>query len=400
MEYTKPKIHIDYKIVNGKKIKYVGKGSKWYIWFRFRNPETGEMKQFKVYNNLNRIKGISERLKTAKKIQRVLENHLAQGFSPFSEKESELNFNKEYNIIDAIDKAVEKKSKVWSASYIHQNKHQIDYLKEFLSKNKLDHLPAKSITKKHMIYLFEHISKKNLSAYSYNNYRKVYLSLTNQMMQDEIIDKNFMIGIEKLPEKAVKNESLTDEQVNKLKKYLQENDTYLLTYIQFLTYSFLRPIEITRIKIGDINLKERTIKVQTKTEKISVIYIIDKLIELIEKMDIQNYPDDYYLFSKSEKPDTWITTREKSKADFFSYRFLKVKRDLNLGDNYGIYSFRHTFIKNLYFSFLNQGLPPIDAKNKLITITRHTTIKTLDNYLRNIGAYLPEDYSKDFTIDF
>ncbi|WP_196892158.1 hypothetical protein [Aureivirga marina] len=55
-----------------------------------------------------------------------------------------------------------------------------------------------------MIYLFEEISKKNLSAYNYNNYRKIYLSLTNQMMQDEILDKNFMIGIEKLPEKPVK----------------------------------------------------------------------------------------------------------------------------------------------------------------------------------------------------
>jgi len=64
-----------------------------------------------------------------------------------------------------------------------------------------------------------------------------------------------------------------------------------------------------------------------------------------------------------------------------------------LGVDYGLYSFRHTFITKLYRDFAKTKTP-FEAKSKLMLITGHSTIGVLDKYLREIDAELPEDYSK------
>lgn len=71
-----------------------------------------------------------------------------------------------------------------------------------------------------------------------------------------------------------------------------------------------------------------------------------------------------------------------------------------LHKNHNIYSGRHTTTLDLYNSFKNQGLTDLESKHKLMTITRHKSISGLENYLRDIGASLPKDYSNDYTLNF
>ena len=42
---------------------------------------------------------------------------------------------------------------------------------------------------------------------------------------------------------------------------------------------------------------------------------------------------------------------------------------------------------------LEKGLNPFESKSILMNITGHSTINTLELYLRDIDAELPEDYS-------
>ena len=82
-----------------------------------------------------------------------------------------------------------------------------------------------------------------------------------------------------------------------------------------------------------------------------------------------------------------------NKRDYWSKRFKKVKEHFSLGEDYGLYSFRHTFITKLYRK-LREQYPPFETKSRLMLITGHTTITALDKYLRDIDAELPEDYSQ------
>ena len=81
-----------------------------------------------------------------------------------------------------------------------------------------------------------------------------------------------------------------------------------------------------------------------------------------------------------------------NKRDYWSKRFKKVKEVFGMGNEYGIYSFRHTFITKLYRE-LRKTLTPHETKSQLMLITGHTTFTALDKYLRDIDAELPADYS-------
>jgi len=83
-----------------------------------------------------------------------------------------------------------------------------------------------------------------------------------------------------------------------------------------------------------------------------------------------------------------------NKRDYFSKRFKRVVKDpFKLGADYGLYSFRHTYITKLYRELV-KGSSPFEAKSKLMQITGHSSMKALEKYLRDIDAEFPEDYSE------
>ena len=83
-----------------------------------------------------------------------------------------------------------------------------------------------------------------------------------------------------------------------------------------------------------------------------------------------------------------------NRRDYFSKRFKKVvKEHFKLGQDFGLYSFRHTFITRLYREMIKDATP-FEVKSRLMLITGHSTMGALEKYLRDIDAQLPEDYSE------
>jgi len=113
---------------------------------------------------------------------------------------------------------------------------------------------------------------------------------------------------------------------------------------------------------------------------------------LKELPDLSAYHPDCYLFTikgiaKSRSEDNYRRT-------YWSIRFKKVIKDhFKLGLDYTMYSFRHTFITKLYNELIKQ-YAPFEAKSHLMLITGHSSMSSLEKYLRDIDAALPDDYSK------
>ena len=84
---------------------------------------------------------------------------------------------------------------------------------------------------------------------------------------------------------------------------------------------------------------------------------------------------------------------ENSRRNDFSDYFLEVKKKFGFDKNYGLYSFRHTFITKLYNTFIKE-MTPDEAESNIMSITGHTSKTALRKYLREINAYIPDDYSK------
>jgi hypothetical protein len=115
-----------------------------------------------------------------------------------------------------------------------------------------------------------------------------------------------------------------------------------------------------------------------------LIYIVclsKKNLELLKK-GYNPFEDNSEFYNKHQTSKEEISAKKKKKV---------VKDHFNLGNDYDLYSFRHTYITKLYRE-LAKSYAPFDTKSRLMLITGHASMTALEKYLRDIDAELPEDY--------
>jgi integrase len=155
----------------------------------------------------------------------------------------------------------------------------------------------------------------------------------------------------------------------------------------------LRPVEVCRLKIKDVDVKERKLYVRAKNKPVKIKIIPDILIN--DLPDLTTLDPESFLFTPNGFGNIW-DTEENNRRDFFSKRFNEVvKKPYSLNKDYGLYSFRHTFITRLYRKLRETQTQQV-AKSDLMLITGHSTLTALEMYLRDIDAELPNDYSHLF----
>lgn len=397
--YSKPRLYIP-------KIKGTDKpdiNKPWYVSFRYRN-EKGILEKFIEKKGINRIKTIAERKKAGQNLCKAIHRLLQEGYNPIEARKQKLLEKTNFTIIEAFDLAYKERSKNWTDATKSSSSYQYRYFKNWLTDNKMAAMNIKDLKKRHIvIYLNELTDENARNAKTRNNHKLLISSLVSQLVHDDILEYNFVKDIPLLKSKANKNKPFTFEQLKSIKEYLQVNDPYLLQFMQFLTYSFLRNVEICRIRVKDVDLKNNRITVNTKTEENAVIFIVDPLRKILDTMELEKYSPDHFIFTPNKTPGEWLSG-EKQRVSYFSKRFTKLKKaigeDIGLAKEHSIYSCRHNAVLNLYNSKLKQGLTDLEAKHQLMPITRHKSLSGLENYLRNIGALLPKDYSKEFSLDF
>ncbi len=231
------------------------------------------------------------------------------------------------------------------------------------------------------------------SARNRNNYKASISSFYTTLVDNDILPINNIKNIKKLKTQSVRHKTYTEEQQNEIFEYLEKEDQTLLLFIKFLSYSFLRPIEVCRLKIGDINLKEKTISYRAKNKNYKTRIIPSILYDVLP--DLSKYRADDHLFNKQQIGGVW-DLGDDSKRGYYTTRFKTVVKDkFKLGAEYGLYSFRHTFITKVYRSLAEQ-YSPYETKSRLMQITGHESMAALQAYLREIDVELPEDYSNYF----
>jgi integrase len=293
----------------------------------------------------------------------------------------------------AFDFAIQLKEKMVTASTKRGYESKVNKFLEWMAINQSAIKTIDQLTKAHIIEFLNYVLN-NTSARNRNNYRVDLGSLFQTLEDNEKVTFNFIKKIAVLKTKPERNKTYTNEVQENIFKHLEETDPLLLLYIKFISYNFLRPIEVNRLKIEDINLKNKTIQFKAKNSPLKTKIIPDLLLQ--DLPDISKMKPQHYLFTPEQFGGAWETT-EDNKRDYFSKRFKKVVKDhFNLGKDYGLYSFRHTYITKLYRE-LRKLTSPHEAKSRLMLITGHTSMTALEKYLRDIDAELPTDYSAMLT---
>lgn len=361
----------------------------WYVYYSFRNEE-GELKrQNNVYGNINTFKTLRERRTAAKVIMEALEDLLKTGVNPTQVKAEprKKSVSTVVKLLEAITFAVGQAEKLYAHSSFVDFRSRINRFKGWIIDQGLASLPVTDLKPVHVIdYLnqvLDDTSKRNR-----NNTRLILSQFFRILKQNQIVEKNIIEDIAVLKTKSKKNKAFTSDQEEQLLRLMNEKDKLLSFFIAFVSINFLRTIEVCKLQVKDINMRDRVLKVDTKNKAGKTKIIPDILYKLLP--DLSQYNQNDFLFTPTG-PGPWIA-KETNRASHFSKRFSLIKSELGLGKEYTIYSWRHTYITRIYRE-MRITLSPFEAKSRLMLITGHTSMQALEHYLRDIDAELPEDYS-------
>ena len=404
---------------------------RWYVYFSYREPKSGKLKRMRnIYGKANRFKTKAERYSALNLYKKRLLKFLNDGYNPFEDNtqlyqsaldnenkrvgyhnKTEINSDrnllklepndksvkiaqsesneKSIAISDAFQQALDLKTNVVNKRTLTDYKSRISQLERWLKLNYPNHTFINQIGKRE-ISEFLNVIQLKTSARNRNNYRTVFSSIFQLLEDNDIIDRNFVMHIKALRTRPKRNKTYSRYEQEEIFEYLEQNDALLLLYIKFISYNLLRPIEVCRLKIMDINHEQKTLSFQAKNKVLKTKIIPELLLK--ELPDLSDKNAELLLFTPNEVGGEWDTTLT-NRRDYFSKRFKTVIKDhFGYNENYGLYSFRHTFITKLYRA-LAKDSSPYEAKSKLMQITGHTTMQALEKYLRDIDAELPEDYS-------
>ncbi len=405
--YSSPKLFIPKKA--GK--PSVDSGVRWYVYFYWRTDPKGPLdKKFTFRKNINRLSTIKERKEAGEKLVSLYRAALERNWNPEtkSTEKEKTKRGPSMTLQRALEYAYEVKTKSGkkSPTLIGYEFHKNRFLEWAKQEGYLGLDPKRFSIDLFYEFLdwlrFEYVNEKTgepLSGGSVNNHKASLSALFTTMKNERLLDFNFIKDIPKVEAEVMNNKAFTIEDLKRLKAEMEETDPYLVPFFSFILYPLLRPREICRLQVKDIDIKSGYLSVETKTDALSVRRIIDKLKPTIQKMKLENEPGAFYLFTNKDQPADWEVPL-KTKVDHFGKRFRKIKEKLGYGREYGLYSGRHTAILDLYNAMVAEGMGEQEILFKLMPITQHRSVAGIKNYLRKHKKSIPPDHSAIYTIDF
>ena len=207
---------------------------------------------------------------------------------------------------------------------------------------------------------------------SFNAYRKDLSSMFTYAMETlEIINKNPITKIKKLPHSAVKKVIPSEKDVIKL-FLVTRPETDEKDLLTVLLHTLARINEILKLRWDDINFERKLLIKRTKKS----IDHSDK--EILVPMNQELY-DTLWDMWRSRKQNTWVFYNEKTKTNYkHRPKFMKgLCKRAGITPYFGFHTLRH-----LMASLLADN--PKIATRSIQKLLGHTNIKTTEIYLHSV----------------
>lgn len=396
-QYSLPKIYITR---DAEKKPMVGPGNNWYVYYYYRDPGNNKMKKFICKYGINRLKTVSERKEYGKQIVEALNNLLERGYNPFLKEGLPTNtFDNEvsYTLTEAVNYVLVQKSKRLKTASIKDYNFRLGHFLDWSKSVGIQNNDINQINKKHIIGFLNTLELSNTSV---NNYKRALSAIFGYLSKEGIINTNIAKELPTLKSKPKKNTPFTPKQIQTITNHLKQTDPYMVDFIKFVFYGFLRISEIIRLQPKNIDLENNVYRVETKSDVFKTKVLVPQLKEVVLKyMQPDKAYKDEYLFTNNDKIENWQAT-EKTKTDHFRKRFKKAKKHLGFNEHYGLYSFRHSAAIDNYNHYKKQGLNDYEIINKLVIIIGHSGPEVTRKYLRDVQANLPKQYGNNFSVKF
>lgn len=353
-------------------------GKECFVSFSAFDPSTGKMKRKKIM--LGRIKGKTAQRKYAQGIMQRLTEKLLEGWNPWIEQTCPMEYTKFADVCDLYTRYLYK--------MVSDHDFREDSLASYLSYLKIfkEWAFGKPITYIYQVnsrsvsdFLDYVFVERNNSLRTRNNYLAWLKTFCAWLLQRSYLSSDPTAGLTLVKKNLTKNRDvLSNDALKRLHDYLVLKNPHYLLACYFIHYMFIRPHEMTYIKIGDIHPITQTLMLHgenTKNHVDAVVTIPVKIIHLMLDLKVFDSPSGYYLFGYKFKPGE----QRQNEKMFRDYWHSKVRPALKFPSSYKFYSLKDTGITNM-----------LRANHDVLTVrdqARHSSISITD-------IYTPKDITK------
>ena len=359
--YTLPKLHT---------------GKNWYVDFMAFDPLEERMKRKKYM--LDGIPRKADRKARAAEIIAALQGKLRSGWSPWVEGKNARQYTRMKDVFDYYFRYLEKLNKSGS---LKKNTYS-DYVKRV---GKLAEYNEKRFAPVCYAYQLDTAFVSDFLDYVFidrgttprtrNNYKNCISTFCNWMVEKGYIERNPCDGIKSLVTEPKYRSALTSEDLGRLRDYLRKENPHFLLLCMFAYYTFIRPDEISHIRVRDIDVAGQKVRVSSaisKNRRDGTVGLNDAVVRLMEELHVLDADGECYLFGKGFRP-----ARTRVSPDTYRKYFIKVREALRFTDHYQFYSLKDTGIRDLANA---AGI--VIARDQ----ARHTDVHTTNKYLKNEGT--------------
>lgn len=362
---------------------------RWYIEFGQWSFEKNKIIRRRWYKGFEGIESLEKRYEYGVRKVRELQKLLPYSFigvdpeiTPELKKETkaESNSNKIESIEKLIDTIVDELyiNKKGYNNYSSIARKWVNYTEKIITITTLQSFKKKDA----QIYIDYMESVEKLSAVTIRNRISVLKAIFNKAIERDYINFNPFEKV-KLPKKIItaKNKAYNPSEIKLIKS---KASSYQWLICQFIYYTYIRPIEITRLKVDDVFINESKIRIKgidSKNSKTNFIAIPGPLLIQLRQYLENDYPNNFFLFSKFETPaDTPLSKNHLAR------KYKELTNALNLDKDLTLYSWKHTGVVNAY----KNG---VDIKALQLQCRHHSIVQT-DTYLKSLGFMENEEFLK------
>ena len=161
-------------------------------------------------------------------------------------------------------------------------------------------------------------------------------------------------------------------QITRIKKHLLDSDPSLWLACEFIYYCFIRPGELRLVRIGDIHFDEWKICVRAKISKNKKEQYVTVPIAFRAALEGLKHrsPNEFIFYTKDCTKPVAI--------NYFLRKFRRVLTDLGFGNEYQLYSWKHTGA----VACVRAGASLKELQIQL----RHHSLEEVDKYIRQLGV--------------
>ena len=359
-------------------------GKEWYVGFYAFCPVQGKMRRKKI--KLNFVEKIGERRRYAQQLMLRVSQKLQSGWNPWIESE---NGNAYHTLADVFDRYRTYIDKQLNDETYRLETHTsyLSYIRNIEAYNSTRTVPITYIyqfDRSFVVALLEYVYiDRDNTPTTRNNYLAFLKTLSSWLIEKQYINKKPTEGISKISKKQIKKKRtiISKEDICRLHDYLSAKNKHYLLACYLLHYCFIRPKELSMLRLRDFSLKEQTIHISediSKNRQTAYVTLPTKVAALMIDLDVFSSPSSDYLFGEDFRPSAEF----RDSKQFRDYWTRYIRKDLKFPESYKLYSLKDT------------GITDMLRKYDSITVrdqARHADILMTD-------TYTPHDIQKANTL--